>query len=116
MLLKIILGAFTGGLLGYLLKYVNDTFEFMFLPYFVIMPLCILLGAGIGLAVSINKINGIIMGTVTGGLLGYLLECVNAVFTFMLPPCLVIMPLCILLGAGIGLAVSFNGKVVQAAQ
>ena len=116
MLLRIILGAFMGGLLAYVLKYVNDSFEFMFLPYFVIMPLCILLGAGIGLAVSINRINGIFIGTATGGLLGYLLECVNAVFAFMLPPYFVIMPFCILLGAGFGLAVSFNGKVVQATQ
>ena len=42
-----------------------------------------------------------IAGIVMGATLGGLLECVNAVFTFLLPPGLIILPLCILLGGGI---------------
>ncbi len=43
-----------------------------------------------------------IIGTTVGLLLGIFLEYVNGFFTFMLPPYLVILPLSVLIGAGVG--------------
>ena len=53
-------------------------------------------------------ITRIIIGTIIGALLGAILEYVNGFFTYMLPPLFVIMPLCVLMEAGIGAVSSFT--------
>ena len=53
-------------------------------------------------------LRNVIIGVIVGALLGVVLEFVNAMFTFMLPPFIVISPLCVLLGAGIGAKISVS--------
>jgi hypothetical protein len=53
-------------------------------------------------------LRNVITGVIVGASLGVVLEFINGIFTFMLPPFIVITPLCVLLGAGIGAKISVS--------
>ncbi|HMD54214.1 MAG TPA: hypothetical protein VKJ65_06690 [Phycisphaerae bacterium] len=50
--------------------------------------------------------NSIATGAFVGLIVGIPLECLNGFFAFLLPPILIIMPVCIGIGVLIGLAIS----------